>query len=206
MKINPLFLFLIFVTKIFCQGQGFEPKEWDHLPVKYASIIIPSDLAKNNVVIIDEKVNFNFTSNFTKTIQKTVLLKIFDKEGLDCLNQVSLPESFDVSDNMEKWQQGRLSKNKIPYIKSYNIEYFIARIIKPKGKVIDAQPKYSTAKIRWIKPSGEFMNDYVNNFSFQGLEVGDLIEYSYKADYNPNYGGDILYIFWLLIFPFLTLL
>ena len=188
--------------KIFSFNETTEKEiEWEHPPVRYDSIAIPDQFKSNGVVIIDEKVNFRFTEFSKKEIRKNVLLKITNEEGLKAFHSVSLPESFDIGENEELRQQGRQSKIKIPFIKTFSVKYFIARIIKPNGKVIEAHPKYSSTRIKWIKPTGQeitvdagkYIEDIVNNYSFTELEVGDLVEYSYNAEYGPNYGSDIFY-------------
>ncbi|MGZ3898966.1 MAG: hypothetical protein ACXVNQ_01470 [Bacteroidia bacterium] len=190
-KITISILFFVTAHCAFCQD--FDEVKWNHPAVKYKSVNIPSEFLNSDVVIIDDKAEFNFNFSSTKILQKTTLLKILNEEGLKS-SAVLLPESFDIAENAELRQQGRLSKNKIPFIQSFNTDYFLARIIKPNGKIVDVEPKYTSSKIRWIKPTGEFADDYVNKYTFNGLEVGDLLEYTYTSRYKPNYGSDILYL------------
>lgn len=188
--------FIIFAcTKLFCQNQfDSEKVGWDHTPIKYNNAVIPIEFIFNDIVAIYDKAVFGFNEYSNKTLKRTVLLKIINESGLKSLTSVSLPESFDIAENSEFFQQGRLSKIKIPFVQSYYLQYFIARVIKPNGKVINLKPEQTYETFRWIKPTGEYINDNISIFSFKNLSVGDLLEYSYEVEYKPNYGGNMIYL------------
>jgi hypothetical protein len=194
--IKTLLPLLLIGTRLFCQDQSLKTGQhsWDHAPVRYGEINVSPGFKNDHLVIIKEQADFDFTDYSTKTLRKTVLIKIMDEEGLKAFSSVSLPETFDVADNTELWQQGRLSRTKIPSIQYYEIDYFIARITRPNGKVIYLKPEQSSSKVRWIVPDGNLKDDYITTYSFDNLEAGDLLEYSYKVYYRPSYGSDMIYL------------
>jgi hypothetical protein len=189
-------LHIIFLLAGFAKLTAQIPRieKWDHPAVKYNKVSIPSFFENNDAVIVKDDSNFDLSDFSLKTLTRTVLIKILTEKGLQDISSVSLPESFDIADNQELKQQGRAAKIKIPFIHSFHILYFSARIIKPSGKVIDLKPKDTYSKVQRIQADGEFINDECITFSFEDLQVNDLLEYTYKVEYKPNYGSDMVYL------------
>jgi hypothetical protein len=172
---------------------NYEECVWDHYPIKYNDIKVPSRFEKEDIVILREDVKFNFTFLYEKTLQKTVIIKILSDKGANSLDSLILPESFDIAENEELMTLGRAAKRKIPFIKKYDIKCFMARKITPHGAE-KIEPHYHADQVRWIKENGEFIDDYKNRYSFKGLKKGDILEYSYEVGFYPNYGNDIFYL------------
>jgi hypothetical protein len=185
------FAFLFLINSVRAQSNDEECK-WDHPPIKYSDIKIPAGFEKEDVVIVKEDIMFNFTSVSEKTLKKTITIKILSDKGAVCLDSLILPESFDIAENEELMTMGRASKRKIPFIKKYSIKCFMARKITPRGAE-KTEPHYHADQVRWIKETGEFIEDYKNRYSFKGLSKGDVLEYSYEATFYPNYGNDVFY-------------
>jgi hypothetical protein len=186
-----LFLFALISNTLSAQ---IVTTEWDHVPVKYNKVLVPDQFKNSDAVIISDNIESDLTDHSTKMFQRTVVVKIQSEAGLEQFNSVSLPEVFDFAENKELWQQGRASKIKIPFLHTSHVLYFIARIIRPNGKIINLSPKDTYSKAKRISTSGEYFEDDVTTFSFKDLKVNDLLEYSYKIDYKPSYGNDVLYL------------
>lgn len=170
---------------------GNEPYKW----VSNKAAEIPRDLtayAASDLVIIREQVQFHFYGSNNEKIVKNVLLKINSKKGLEQLQSYKLPESFDEAYDANLYKQGRRSRIKIPFIWEYRVNAFAARKMKlNKWETVTFNLKFE--KLRWIKLSGEYMNDEVSRFDLQGLAVGDVVELYYESDFNSAYGSNLFY-------------
>lgn len=152
---------------------------------------IPDSLLKENAIIISDAIVLNYTE---KSLRRRQSIKILTQEGLNYFSNITLPENFDITRlNNPVYKQGRFSNRFIPYIPSYKIDYFAARIIRKKA-LINLPINFSTEKVYWIKRDGERIYDYAYTFNFGDLQIGDVLEFTYKAYINGTYDTDQFYI------------
>ncbi len=126
-------------------------------------------------------------------MKRRIVIKILNKESLNHFKKVQLPENFDLTNAPNFNRIGRFKDRINPFIYSYEINYFAARIIKPNKKIVDLSNNYTTQKVYWIKNNGERVYDNVYNFSFENLEVGDILEYTYETGVKWNGVQDVIY-------------
>ncbi len=191
-----IYILLILVAcnyKLLCQNTSFGDE-----PVKWASAAIPvaPALSKENesadLIILDDKVKLHFYAIDNEKIERHLMFKINTAKGLDKLQTFKLPESFDNAYDANLHKQGREAKIKIPFIAEYHVYLFGAR--KFSGHHWEDVPfKLKYEKLRWIKYTGEFINDEVTVFQMQGLLVGDIVELKYESNFNSMYGSNLFY-------------
>lgn len=184
-------LISLFVNVIRGQNLNFRNENYNWPDANKKFDAIPDSFKNDGAVILTDDINLNFAEHFVKRRQA---VKIQSEDGLAHYKTVSLPQNFDITNlNNPSYKQGRFSKRLIPFIYEYKITYFAARII--RNKVITEIPvKVSTSKQFWIKYDGERVYDYEYLFGFEELEVGDIIEYTYKAEIKGSYDTDQFYV------------
>jgi hypothetical protein len=152
-----------------------------------------TSFSKEDAIVLDEKIQFDFTDLMSQTLTKTCLVKINKPAGIKKAAVVTLPESFDIAVDKYFIQQGRGVGSEVPFIYKYKILYYKARVLKRDGKVIEIPAELRTDKFYWIDNEGLRMEDYVYHFLNNGLEVGDILEYTYKAQFQGKYGYNLFY-------------
>lgn len=158
---------------------------------KYLTEIIPDTLKKEGAVILRDDIELNLSGSYIKRRQA---VKILNEAGLEYFSAVTLPQEFDITRaHSSIYKQGRFSGTCVPYIHEYTISYFAARIIRNKT-ILELPASVSTTKLYWIQKDGERIYDYAYVFSIAGLQVNDIIEYSYKAEIRGPYGTDQFYV------------
>ena len=152
---------------------------------------IPDSFKQDGAVILSDDISLDFSQNIIKRRQA---IKILSEEGLSYFKAISLPQNFDITQqNTPYYKQGRFSKRIIPFIYSYRINYFAARIIRNKT-ITEIPVKVTTKKVYWVKNDGERVYDYEYIMSFEDLLVGDIIEYAYKIEVKGSYDSDQFYV------------
>lgn len=189
-----LIVYLFFFTfKVFPQSTSFgdEPVTWSS--VKSPTIpVLAEKYSDMDIIILDDKTEFRFYSASNELIVRNLLLKINTANGLLKLQNFKLPESFDEAYDANYYKQGRRSKIKTPFIAEYHVTKFGARKFSSnKWEPVVFKLKYE--KLRWIKYTGEFINDQLTNFQFQNISIGDIVEIKYEADFNSMYGSNLFY-------------
>lgn len=179
----------ILCYRIFPQSTNFGKETF-----KWLASNTPNDPGKYNasLVIINEITDFHFYSSNNEMIEKNVLYKINDTKGKEKLQSFKLPESFDIGYDANKYRQGKQSKIKIPFIDEYKVVSFTARKFS-NGQWIAVPFKLKYETIRWVRNSGEFIDDQYFNFQLQNIDVGDFVEIHYKAEFVANYGSNLFY-------------
>ena len=185
------FVFTLFNFKILkSQDLTFitETYNWPDQAKKFESI--PDSFKNEGAVILKDNISLNFAA---QNISRRIAIKILNKEGLNYFKTVCLPQNFDITRiNNSIYKQGRFCELHSPFVKAYKINYFAARII--RNNVITEIPvSVSTKKVYWIAKDGERIYDFEISCSFDQLDIGDIIEYSYGAAVNGLYDTDIFY-------------
>lgn len=152
-----------------------------------------SKFKNEDLVILDEKINFNFISRYEQELEKNCVIKINSTNGINKINNIALPESFDISLDQEIFQQGRFSKFNAPYIYRFKIHHFAARILKKDGSVVNLKPDVKAERIFWLDYNGSHLYDFNYIFDINNLETGDLLEYNYKILFLGRYGYNLFY-------------
>ncbi len=189
-------LFLSLLFSFFCsqilksQDLTFktETYTWPDQVKKFESI--PDSFKNEGAVILKDEINLFF---YSKNISRRTAIKILNIEGLNYFKTVCLPQNFDITRlNNTINKQGRFSKLTIPFLREYKLNYFAARII--RNNVITEIPvSVKTKKVYWVAKDGEHIYDYEIACSFDQLDIGDIIEYSYSATINGIYDTDQFY-------------
>lgn len=182
---------LFFSQTLQSQNLNFKSENYTWPDANKNFDIIPDSLKNDGAVILNDDITLNFANAFVKRRQA---VKILNEEGLNYFKSVSLPQNFDITNqNNPYYKQGRFAKRLIPFIYDYKISYFAARII--RNKIITEIPvKVTTNKVYWVKYNGEKTYDYEYVFDFNDLQVGDIIEYSYKAEIKGTYDTEQFYL------------
>lgn len=133
-----------------------------------------------NYFFIDES-----TQGITPVIQKHIRIKFLTQKGIDKFNKITLPESFDPSNDYysvrPQWRDSALR----PLGGFECIRYFAARILKTNGNIVKALVKEKNSTLTLLGDKGN-ENYYTWTFSIMNLEPGDELEadYSYEGVYN----------------------
>ncbi|MGE0568173.1 MAG: hypothetical protein AB7O73_09505 [Bacteroidia bacterium] len=193
MRIVVNLFFLLLFYSAFSQKSYFgkSPHEWTSTPIIPKTIDL-GEFSNDDLVILDEENEFSFYSSKDQVLKERIVLLINNETGLSKFNKLQLPESYDVPHDENYYEQGRKSKIKVPFIAKFNIINFTAR----KYKFNRWEPlnfKYNAKKIRWIKPSGEYLDDYIHEFYFEELKAGDVVELFYEIDFSSTYGSNLFY-------------
>ncbi len=152
---------------------------------------IPNSFKNDDAVILKDDIELNFPERYIKRRQS---VKILNETALSYFSSVTLPQNFDITKvNNSIYKQGRFCKRSIPNIHKYKIKYFAVRII--RNKIITELPvNVATNKVYWVEKGGERTPDYEFVFSFDNLEVNDIVEYSYKAEIDNPYDTEQFYV------------
>lgn len=182
---------ILFLQSFQSQNLNFRNADYTWPDVNKNFDVIPDSFKNDGAVILTDDIILNFSDDFVKRRQA---VKILNEEGLNYFKTISLPQNFDITNqNNPYYKQGRFSKRLIPFIYEFKISYFAARIIRNKT-ITEIPVKVSTNKVFWVKYDGEKIYDYEYNFDFADLQVGDIIEYSYKAEIKGSYDTDQYYL------------
>lgn len=184
-------LFSVFVLGGFAQDLEFKKNkyEWPHSIPRIVDM--PAQFEKEDVVILNEDTRINCIG--INTFTKNTLVKINTEAGLKKFTQLRFPESFDIVSDKHFFQQGMDAAVDAPYIYRFKFVYFASRILKPDGRVVDLPIDLRTQKAYWVRNDGTILEDFLYFFSTKNLEVGDVLEYSYKMEYLGLYGTGNFY-------------
>ncbi len=198
MKFYPFSLLLYFLMLLIGSQLSAQISTIGETPVKWENNkppVIPEikeKYAKSDLLILDDKTAFHFYSKNNELLVRHLLIKINTAKGLAKIENFKVPESFDEAYDGHLFKQGRAARIKSPFIAEYYISKFAARkFSSTKWETVKFKLNYE--KIRWVKNSGEFVNDELKNFQFQNLSVGDVVEIYYEANFNSSYGSNLFY-------------
>lgn len=195
-NLKPFFIYIL-VTQLFCY-QAKSQAYFGEGPVKWENNIaykIPADASKyetSDLVILSDVCEFHFYNDNNEKLVRNLKIKINTAKGLEQFKHFRTPESFDIAYDEQYYKQGRQSKVKIPFIKEFKVTSFNARKYSHQ-RWSNVTIKDSYEKIRWIKPSGEFMDEDLTVFKIGTLAVGDVLEIYYEANFSAFYGNNIFY-------------
>ena len=186
-----IYLITLYLHAVKAQNLNFRNENYTWPDANKNFDAIPDSFKNDDAVILTDDITLNFAEHFIKRRQA---VKIQSEDGIAYFQSVSLPQNFDITNqNNANYKQGRFAKRLIPFIYEFKISYFAARII--RNKVITEIPvKVSTNKQFWVKYDGERIYDYEYLLNFENLEVGDIIEYTYKAEISGSYDTDQFYV------------
>lgn len=196
---NPFKLFVLFILCIAASIAVSQSTVFGDVAVKWASLKVPvvpelsKEISSSDIVILDDKAEFYFYASNNEKIVRNILFKINTAKGLELFQSFKLPESFDNAYDANLYKQGRKAKIKMPFIAEYHVRKFGARKIS-NNRWLPVNYKFKFDKLRWIKYTGEFINDEVTIFQLQDLEVGDVVEVKYESDFNSMYGSNLFYM------------
>lgn len=194
MKPNSVILVALMISCVLIKSQtnAFkdEAYKWPNHDIK--NFKVESQNLNEDLVILNERIDFDFYSYANEYLSKRVILKINTDEGLKQIKSMSYPESFDEGYDASFIKQGRKSKIKDPFIYSYKLITFMARKLGDKGwEALNYKATYESYKR--IASSGEFIPDERTKIELSGIALGDIIEYYYKCEFIANYGTNIFY-------------
>ncbi|MCW3086331.1 MAG: hypothetical protein JWP12_3697 [Bacteroidetes bacterium] len=193
MKFRFSLLLLFACSFAFAQNLDFKKNVYQWPDAKPDLSKMSASFAKEDVVIIDENVQFFLVDRITQTLKKNCVMKINSVNGSAQLSTITLPESFDVAADKYFSQQGLDSKTKVPYIYKYKIVSYAARILKPDGKVVEIPIDLKLDNVYWTYYDGRRLQDYLYHFANKGLEAGDVLEYNYEVQFQGQYGYNLFY-------------
>lgn len=193
MKFVYSLLFLLACPFVYSQDLSFKKYVFEWPDAKPDISKMTNSFNDNDLVVINENVKINVVDRLSQTLTKTCILKINNAAGLKKASVLLLPESFDIGADKHYSQQGQESKRKIPYIYKNRIIYYAARVLKADGKVINLPIDSRTEFVYWNYYDGLQLSDYEYFFSNKGLETGDILEYSYKIEFQGRYGYNLFY-------------
>ena len=159
----------------------------------YTIPLAANSFSNSDLLILKEFTDFYFYSESNEKISSNITYKVNTEKGLEKLKHFRMPESFDFAFDQELYKQGRNARIKVPYTTDYKVKLFSAR------KFSNNQWKRVALKrhfeqVRWIKKSGEFANEDVLILDLDSLEINDVVEIYYEAEFKGNYGSNIFYI------------
>ncbi len=189
-----LFLLFILLSGTYIAQKtyfGAEPVIWGtnsrpEIPESYQNYL------SSDLVILDDHTQFYFYARDNERLVRNILIKINNEAGLEKIQSLKLPESFDPAFDASLFKQGRRARIKIPFIHEFNVNKLAARKFS-KGKWTDVPLQNSYETIRWIKSTGEFINEDINIFRFFDLSVGDVLEIYYESFFSSDYGTNLFY-------------
>jgi hypothetical protein len=184
---------ILTATLLHSQNLDFKKYVYEWPNGKPDLIGMNDNFMKNDLVVINESVKINVTDRYTQTLTKNSVIKINSQKGVEKVSLLRFPESFDIAADKHYYQQGRSASIKVPYIYKFKIIYYAARIMKPDGRVINVPLDSRNEKKAWIDNDGTGLEDYIFYFANKGLEEGDILEYSYKIEFNGRYGHNLFY-------------
>lgn len=187
MKKNLTFFCILLFAN--CWSQNFPGQrdfQWPDYFVNYMDV--PDSLKDEEAIILNEQLVI--TDNI---IRKRIAIKIQNERGLERLRQLQLPENFDLTNPPNWYSQGRFKGRRDPFIYSYKINYFSARILKPNKKFEEITVKCKSEKVYWVDTTGRRIYDYIHDFNFEDLSVGDILEYTYEALVDWNHAQHVVY-------------
>jgi hypothetical protein len=181
-------VFIFLLMQIIGRSQNFPGQkdfEWPDYFVNYA---VPDSLKKEDIVILNEQITIS-----DNIIRKRTAIKIQTEDGLNAIKNLQLPENFDLTNPPNWYVQGRFKDRKDPFIYSYRINYFAARLLRAVKKFSELSINYKSEKVCWVDNDGHRIYDYVHNFTFDDLNVGDILEYIYEANVDWNHKQHVVY-------------
>ncbi len=191
-KTRLLFVFVFFQGCILAQswfGEG--PVNWENKK-PYVVSTEATRYKDNDLVILEDATEFHFMATNNEKVVRNVKYLINTKKGADLLKDFHTPESFDLAADECLYAQGRRSRIKIPFLKEYRLVTFAARkFANGHWANINVKDRYET--YRWIKSTGEFVNDETVIMHMGGLMPGDVVEIYYVAAFNAEYGSNLFY-------------
>lgn len=146
-----------------------------------------------DIMIIDEVTKLNLVTRTIQMLNKNCILKINTDKGAKKFRSLSLPESFDVGADKYMEQQGRQKLTQAPFIYEFKIIHFAARVLKKTGEVIELPMNVNYNKVFWLEENGNRMKDFNYIFSFDNIEVGDIVEYNYEIHFLGRYGYNLFF-------------
>jgi hypothetical protein len=189
-----LFLLIFILPGIYSAQKtyfGDEPIIWGtntrpEIPDAYQNYL------NSDLVILDDHAQFYFYARDNERLGRNILIKINNEAGLEKIQNLKLPESFDPAFDANLFKQGRRARIKTPFIREFTVSKLAARKFS-KGKWTDVPLKHTYETIRWIKFTGEFMNEDISIFRFFDLAVGDVLEIYYESVFMSDYGSNLFY-------------
>ncbi len=184
---------ILLVTIASAQNLNFKNHSYTWPTEKLDSSNETSMFSDEDIVIISERVKLNLIDEFAKKLTKNCILKINTEKGAAKLASLVLPESFDESADKSLVLQGALSNVKSPFVYKFKINYFAARVQKKNGTVKECIPVIETKKVYWLENNGNHLKDFDYDFHLSGLEIGDVVEYTYQIEFAGSYGSNLFY-------------
>lgn len=191
--------FLIYLLSPVLKAQktyfGDNPIAWDN----YSAIRLPAAFEKfatNDLVYLSDETSFSFYSSANEKLSRHLLIKINTAKGLEKIQALTLPESFDPAYDA-RLKQGRGANATYPFILDYNLQSFAARKYSNlHWAEIEFDLKYKP--IKWSRKfgdqAGELVKDELYLFQLKGLRVGDVLEVYYEANFISDYGSNLFYL------------
>lgn len=170
MKIHSLFLFLLFFIS-------------QQLSAQLSDADFSKALAYEDLVILDEKMDVSFIGAkaylITIIIEKEISYKINSEEGIRTFSPFILPQPID---EIYQPHSSRI-RNANQLFDELKISHFTSEIEKPDGTTNEITPEYSTIEERIVTDENLFGFIYKYAYSFNGLEVNDVVKIKYRIEF-----------------------
>lgn len=158
-------------------------------------IEIPEQFRKYSVVILEDKIKFNISSNSVVRYLRIKILK--DNYHLN-LKHFIVPQSFDISTDIFNEPRYKAEKINYPLATLDFIKEFDMRIIKSNGRKVDITPKDSLVPYNFmhLKTTFKMFNVF---FEIPELEKNDELEIYYRHEpsiYAINVYSSIIHDFY----------
>lgn len=133
-------------------------------------------------------------NGITPIVQKRVRIKFLTQKGIEKFNKITLPESFDPSNDYYSVRPQLRDTALRPLGGFECIRYFAARIYKPNGSIVKALVKERNSNLTLLGDKGN-ENYFTWTFTILNLEPGDELEadYSYEGIYNYGLSNRIFF-------------
>ncbi|MBK7667115.1 MAG: hypothetical protein IPJ32_07005 [Sphingobacteriaceae bacterium] len=178
----------LFLMQIIGKSQNFPGQREFKWPDYFANYTVPDSLKNEDIVVLNEHVTIT-----DDIIRKRVAIKIQTEEGLRNVKTLQLPENLDLTNAPNWYVQGRFKDRKDPFIYKYKINYFAGRLSQAVKKSSELSIDYKNEKVFWVDNDGRRVYDYIHNFNFGDLSVGDILEYIYEAEVDWNHKQQVIY-------------
>lgn len=175
---------------------GETPIAWENYRAEKPAVLKEQE-ELSDLLILSDQAEFCFYAQNNEKLTRNLIVKINTQKGLDIVKTHRLPESFDPAFDAHYFKQGRMARVKTPFITEFTLKKYGARkIYGGKWKELVFDLKYE--EVKWMKTAGDFAGEFVKEdikaFHLRDLQIGDVVQIAYEADFNASYGNNLFYL------------
>lgn len=143
-----------------------------------SSVQVPEEFKKYPIVILEDKVYFNISTN---SVSRYLRFKVLNDKASLNFNQFVMPQSFDISNEIFNEPRYKAEKIHYPMATLDLIKEFDMRVIKSDGSKIDISPKDSLVQYNFVHKQKTFKMFNVF-FKIPELNKNDELEIFYRHE------------------------